>query len=50
MENNGEKKNIHVCKTESLCYTAEIGTNCKSTTLQLKNKEKTVSKFLLLKN
>ena len=29
-----KKKNVYMCITESLCCTAEIGTNCKSTIFQ----------------
>ena len=29
-----EKEYIHICISESLCCTAEINTNCKSTILQ----------------
>ena len=31
MEN--EYKNVYICITESLCYTAQINKHCKSTTL-----------------
>ena len=34
--NKFKKTNAYMCITESLCCTADIGTTCKSTILQLK--------------
>jgi len=38
INHNGKeyKKNAYLCKTESLCYTTEINTTCKSAILQFK--------------
>ena len=38
MKKNIQKKNAYMCKTESLCCTAEIGRHCKSTKLQLRKR------------